>query len=402
MNRRDFISAASLLAVSPNLLAADATEKSAAKPKEPLIIQKPYAQLRGRDALGIVWMTRENATGFVEWTQDGGKIWTRSTTERDGLLVDNYDRIHKVVITGFDPTKPLRYRVQSKAFTQFGPYAVSYSGEEEVYEDNIRAIEPANGCISFAVINDVHNNLAVYTKFAPLLSGLSFVVFNGDITSHVDDEKVVRKSLLTPFADCTHAAQAPVWYLRGNHETRGAFARHLRDYVDLPQGHFYGATTLASTRFVFLDTGEDKPDTNREYSGLVNFDHYLATQTEWLKREVESEDWKSAARRIVFAHIPPTTYTSTRRPWKQPLKRVQALHAVLDNANTTLLIGAHLHERAINPDLHPYPLVVGGGPDLADKKEDARPTLTRCDLSKASLLVRQLSADGTELNRLEL
>lgn len=59
---------------------------------------------------------------------------------------------------------------------------------------------------------------------------------------------------------------------RGNHETRGSFARQLKDYFFYPEGNYYTAFTRGPVRFVMMDSGEDKTDDNWEYSGLVSFD----------------------------------------------------------------------------------------------------------------------------------
>jgi hypothetical protein len=82
-------------------------------------------------------------------------------------------------------------------------------------------------------------------------------------------------------------------------------ARQLRDYLALPDGHYFGAVTLGAARIVFIDTGEDKHDSHPEYSGLVDFDHYIERQKAWLSREFASAAWKDAVFRIAVMHIPP-------------------------------------------------------------------------------------------------
>ena len=374
-----------------------------------LISVKPHLQLMGETSVGVVWTTREKADGWVEWSQDGGETWRTAWNQRDGLKVDANDRIHKIVVEGYDPAKPLKYRVRSRAYKSFGPYKVVHSGVEGMHEGGINAVLPSNGVLSFAVFNDVHGYLETYPKMLrnkEAAKGLSFTVFNGDIMSHVDDPESLERGLLGPLAYCAAHTQAPMWYLRGNHETRGAYARHLRDHLALQNDRYYGAVTLGRTRFVFLDTGEDKTDGHASYSGLVDFEGYLAEQTAWLKREVESPAWKTAKFRVVFSHIPPDVRLMNKeiKLWKQPLPRIRALHDVLERAGTTLVVGAHMHMRALRPsgDLHPYAQVAGGGTikDWTGGYHEA--TLTRCDVHEDRIVVRQFGSDGREIERMDV
>ena len=371
-----------------------------------LISVKPHLQLMGETSVGVVWTTREKADGWVEWSQDGGVTWRKAWNQRDGLRVDANDRVHKIVVEGYDPAKPLKYRVRSRAYTSFGPYKVVHSGEEGTHEGGINAVLPADGTLSFAVFNDVHGDLETYPKLLGVkaAAGLSFTVFNGDIMSHVDDPEGLERGLLGPLAYCAARTQAPMWYLRGNHETRGAYARHLRDHLALQNDRYYGAVTLGRTRFVFLDTGEDKEDGHWAYSGLVDFDGYLAEQTAWLKREVESPAWKNAKFRVVFTHIPPDVRLKDKKVWKQPMARIRTLHDVLERAGTTMVVGAHLHKPAMGPggDVHPYAQVAGGG-CLSDMRYPGHEaTLTRCDVLEDRIVVRQFTTDEREIDRMEI
>ena len=67
-------------------------------------------------------------------------------------------------------------------------------------------------------------------------------------------------------------------YVRGNHETRGRFARSLHDYIATPNGKFYYSFDAGPVHFVVLDTGEDKEDSHPAYSGLTDFTGYREEQ----------------------------------------------------------------------------------------------------------------------------
>ncbi|HRZ37249.1 MAG TPA: metallophosphoesterase [Candidatus Paceibacterota bacterium] len=81
------------------------------------------------------------------------------------------------------------------------------------------------------VFNDVHNRVPLY----PLLTGragssIDFAVFNGDVLNDPQTERELTDHLLVPMAWFA-SRSIPCFFLRGNHETRGAFARRLKDYV---------------------------------------------------------------------------------------------------------------------------------------------------------------------------
>ena len=241
-------------------------------PEDGLFAVRPHLQLLGERSAAVVWMTKRKATGFVEWSQDGGAKWKRDWTEEDGLR-DAGSFVHKTVLTGFDPSKSVRFRACSRANPEVRAYSATFEGEVEKVESELNPIVPADGKVSFAMFNDVHNKLDSYPALLKYLDRpVNFTVFNGDIMNSVETEEGLKKNLLAPLAYTSEKTHAAMWYLRGNHETRGAMARQLRDYLALPEGHYFGAVTLGAARIVFIDTGEDKHDSHPEYSGLVDFD----------------------------------------------------------------------------------------------------------------------------------
>ena len=378
--------------------------KGFAMPKEGLFAVKPHLQLLGEDSAAVVWMTKRKALGYVEWSQDGGKAWNTAWTEEDGLR-DAGTTVHRSVLTGFDPSKSVRLRVCSRENPAIYPYRAEFTGEVETLASELAPILPADGRVSFAMFNDVHGALKNYPQLlAQLDRPVNFIVFNGDISSDIDTEEQVQRNILAPLAYVCENTHAAMWYLRGNHETRGGFARRFRDYLSLPNGHFYGAVTLGAARFVFIDTGEDKEDGHEQYSGLTDFDHYLARQMDWLRAEFGSDAWRKAKFRIAVMHIPPTGVKSfddaTYRGEANRMRR--DLTGLLKTANLSLVLAAHLHCAANDdprPD-RPYPVVVGGSnyTDFADKFGRYKiATLTRCDYDDRELVVSQVNCKGEKL-----
>ena len=407
MNRRDFLKMSSLAAVVPSF-GLTAAQKGSDKSFSPASVTdnpvscfrvKPYVQLLDENKVSVVWMTTEKATGYVTWSQDGWETSRRAWNECDGLL-DANTLVHRAVIEGFDSRKRLEYKVHSRVFANFGPYKVKYSRKEEVLSCVLKPVLPADGAITWAMFNDVHKNLAVYDRLIPHLSDISaFCVFNGDIISHVDNENDVLSGLLGPFSRVTQEAGLPVWYLRGNHETRGAFAREMRNYLALKNSNYYGSATIGGVRFVFIDTGEDKMDSHWAYSGLVDFDGYIARECEWLRREVASADWKNARARVVMRHIPSPFITANKKKWHSCLPRIHELDKILARANVTLAMAAHIHKWRWHEPIpeRPYPMIVGGGQMLTKPTHHGCATLVKCRLDASGLSVKMVDQFGAVL-----
>ena len=399
MNRRDFLKMATCGVVAPSFATVPTAPVSGESSSHafPAVDDttgtcfrvKPYAQLIEENTVVIIWMTTEKATGYVTWSQDGWVTEKKAWSEEDGLRNAN-SLVHRAVIEGFNPRMRLEYKVHSRVFANFGPYKVEYKRDEEVLSCALNAVLADDGAITWAMFNDVHGRLAVYDKFISHLSDVStFCVFNGDILNHIDDEQDIVQSLLGPLSRVTQEAGLPVWYLRGNHETRGAFAREMRNYLALKSSRYYGATTISGVRFVFIDTGEDKEDGYWAYSGLVDFDGYLAQECEWLRKEVASSDWKNARARIVVRHIPPSTK-------KNGLARLAILDGILAKAGVTLTMAAHWHNWRWHPPVpeRPYPMIVGGGSELGNPKLHKSATLVKCRLDASGLSVKLLDQTG--------
>lgn len=413
MNRREFLGLAGTALAATAANGAPSTAQDGASKGPPFFRARPHLQLLGEDSFGVVWMTACPATGWIEWSQDGGAKWTRTWTETDGLRDANATVHRAIVDSGYDPRKPLVYRVHSRAIADFGGYNVKFAADDAVLENAMDATVRPDGSVSFLMLNDVHERMENYPALMRHVKDpVSFTVFNGDILNSTNSEEQIVARLLTPMADVCEQTRAPCWYLRGNHETRGGFARHLRDYLALQGGHFYGAATMGPARIAFIDSGEDKADDNAAYSGLVDFDHYLDVQHRFFEREFASAAWKNAGVRIVFSHIPPWfPYANNEKKWWRNTRapRLDRFLDFLNGANVTLMIVAHIHNctygdpyytRRRYPELRNYPIVAGGGPLLNDKTPAFRPTVGRFTAKGRSVDVKFVNAAGeTVLDR---
>ena len=225
------------------------------------------------------------------------------------------------------------------------------------------------------------------------------VVLNGDIVSSLDAEAPI--ATLFQQAAASFAASVPLLWVRGNHETRGKFARQLPAYLGAPGSRYFGAFDQGPVHFVVLDTGEDKIDGHREYGGMVDFFRYRREEGEWLRREVQSEAFRRAKYRVVLCHMP---FPSARAadPERHAEKGVflgmadafAQFGATLEAAGIDLMFCGHTHVAAvIAPEAgrHSYPVLQGGGP-----KGDGR-TVIRAEADDEALTATILSASGATL-----
>ena len=137
------------------------------------------------------------------------------------------------------------------------------------------------------------------------------------------------------------ATKIPFFYVRGNHETRGRFARNLKNYLALENNNYYYAFSNGPVRLVVLDGGEDKPDNHEEYSGLVDFDTYRTKQLEWLKKELDSESFRNAEVKIVVIHMP---IVDNEKNWYGMQQLAKNYGPVLKEAKIDLMICGHTHK----------------------------------------------------------
>jgi len=360
-----------------------------------LITVQPWVQLLDSNRVGVGWITSQPSDGAVEWTQsENGGEWRQAWFSEDGLRHAN-TTAQRAVIDGFDPARPIRFRARCRAIESFKPYSVAF-GQPAVSQDrSLPALSRPNGAVSFLVFNDIHSRAQLYPLLAEKTgTPVDFAVFNGDVLSDPETEREVVDHLLMPMAWFA-AKSVPCFFLRGNHETRGAFARRLKDYLILPDGRYYAAMTFGGARVVLLDTGEDKPDTSKEYSGLVDFDPYIEAQTAWLRREIAGEAFRQATWRLVVMHIPPDWRQDEAKLWHGQRRVNERFAPLLDAGKVTAVLSGHNHA----PDViepcpaarrgFQWPVFIGGAPSLAHAP------VFRVDADATTLKITRFAGDGT-------
>lgn len=209
------------------------------------------------------------------------------------------------------------------------------------------------------VFNDLHKQSetlqALYSHVRDI--PYDFVVFNGDCIDDPADHDEAT-AFLSELNSTVGAADVPVFYLRGNHEIRNAYSIGLRALFDYVGDKTYGAFNWGDTRIVMLDCGEDKPDSTWVYYGLNDFSGLRKEQVGFLEKELSSEEFRNASRRVLIHHIPIYAMDDAYNPC------LELWGPLLDGAPFDICLNAHTHRHACHPAGsagNTFPVVVGGG-----------------------------------------
>lgn len=362
INRRKFVSSLGVLGlVSAYPAKALAIDHAPVTADHVILKAGPYLQSPGTDSITIRWITNLPCYSWVEYGESKDALNKKAQKESYGL-VQAYNNVNAISINNLQPGRKYYYRICSKKMESFEPYKIVYGDTflSDVY--TFETLDHQAEKISFLIFNDIHDRPESF----PLLMQYQgndkkdFVFLNGDMFNYQDDENQLVTNLLKPFGDLF--ATVPFFFSRGNHETRGKFARHLPEYFNSDEPRFYFSFQHGPMYAIVLDSGEDKPDQSDAYYGIVDFDAYRLQQAGWLKKEVQKKEFKKATYKIVFSHIP--LYYNVY-DWHGPVHCREVWGPILNEAGIDMLISGHTHVYGIHPAVkgqHNYPIVIGGGP----------------------------------------
>jgi predicted phosphodiesterase len=353
------------------------------------IITGPCLQNPTETSITILWVTDSNCTSWVEYGTDKS-LGQKAISSRFGLI-DANQKIHRITITGLTAGTTWFYKVYSKEIVKFAPYEVMYGETKSSDIYNFRTCDREKNVVSFIVFNDIHGHKEALLQMLENAKKEPYdlVFLNGDIISHIDSREQIVQSIIQPCVQ-SFAKYIPLVYVRGNHETRGEFARQMPEYFIVSNSGYFGSFDDGPIHFVVMDSGEDKEDSHKEYNGLVDFENYLNQQQTWLEKEIQSNAFKKAPFRVVLLHMPieaipqidyvPTTYCSKLRP-------------LFEKAKIDLMICGHTHQPMIvlpKPG-RSYPIIIGGG---KLKTQSKNYTTIRVDGTNRKLKIAIVRCDG--------
>lgn len=240
--------------------------------EEFIVTHGPYLQNPGSDGVTIVWTTSKAAVPGINLTNPDGQI-TFIRNSSDGIT-DGGGTLHKVRIEGLKPGTSYKYSLHSVQILKYQPYKVYYGDTLKGKDVSFVTYPLRRDKVHFTVINDVHElsgKMASYLK-NNIIANQDFYFFNGDMVGFLQESKQLWPGFIDTAASY-FASSIPFYYVRGNHETRGALARELKNYFDYKDNRFYYSFDYGPVHFIVLDCGEDKPDDNRYYYGLADMIH---------------------------------------------------------------------------------------------------------------------------------
>lgn len=319
----------------------------------------PHLQVLSGRSVAVQWRTEQPASGWVEFGEPGtpGK---RQYAVENGLRAANITH-HRVVLDELSPGREYWYRVCARPIRKFAAYQVEFGPDQRSELRTFRALPAPEAEVRAVIFNDLHNGAELFNSLlqACVTAPFDFSLFNGDCFADPATESQAL-SVLKTYNRGVKADVLPTLFVRGNHETRGAFARNLPELLAWPGGKPYFAFTAGPVRFLVLDCGEDKSDDHKEYAGLVDFESFREEQTAWLKQELASKAFRQPAWRVLVVHIPFYLNGAGHPAYDRwaPL---------LAKARIDLALSAHVHRigyYAPGAVKNPFPFFTGGGSRL--------------------------------------
>jgi lysophospholipase L1-like esterase len=264
---------------------------------------------------------------------------------------------------------------------------------------HFRTLDPAAESLRAIAFNDTHMGSSVMGALLKHVKPEDFdlSLLLGDVLEGSDQAVL---DAWRRYVELLDGANKPIVFVRGNHDTRGGFAKRLPCLFDLPNldpakpwGEEQWQFTLQAgpVAFLALDTGEDDDDSTPKtsYKNPDLWQQVRQRQAEWLKQAIADPAVKSTGWRVLLTHMP--LYNS---PWCSVRSR-DLWTPLLTEWKPDLALSGHDHQwRPAQPVSQgmPWPALIGGGPAMSGGEEG---TMMVLKADSGSLNVRLIGAkDG--------
>lgn len=259
------------------------------------------------------------------------------------------------------------YRVYYRKIIDRVPY-YPQSEEPECCFFSFRPVP--TGEARFYHLADMHSRMLescirVAAHWEGKLDGL---ILNGDIPNHCGEPE--RPGHILQLAGAITKGAIPVVFARGNHDTRGAYAEKLGDYIPHREGRTYYTFRLGDIWGLVLDCGEDKPDPNIEYGGTICFHAFRQAEDAFIRSVLAKGEYRDPAikHRVVVAHMPFSRVNKPPFDIELPLYR-EWCTLLREEIQPEFMLCGHLHRAAVylpGGELdqlgQPCPILIGGKP----------------------------------------
>ncbi|MEX2282939.1 MAG: metallophosphoesterase [Gemmatimonadota bacterium] len=360
-----------LLALVPALAAGQqsqpqCTQPTGGDPNRPfpvcdvraVITRGPYLSAPTDTSATITWMTDVPSHSRVLY--GAGALNREQLSVKDGMIP--VGTLHSVRLTGLQPGRTYQYRVTATPVLELNTYWPKKGQEVESATYSFTTFDSRKPTTSFVSISDTHESAARIDSIMRRIdwTKTEFLVHTGDAFNGVTSEAQVWDGWLQPLIKGGLSASKPLLFARGNHDTRGPFARELERYVPIEEGRFYYTREIGPVHLIVIDTGEDKHDSTQVYARLNRMKEYRASELAWLREHTRtSARLKQAPFRIVVMHQPSWGWldddtTTARAEWS----------AAANQAGIDLVIAGHRHRYSLTaaggPAGNTYPILVVG------------------------------------------
>lgn len=352
--------------------------------EKPFSAEKPCVMNISQDCAWIVWSTSENSIACVEVSsKEDSKFQTSIKIFDSANGVKVVDTLHCVKLIGLSSGKRYKIRAHSmQVLSEAEGGALKTRKKLVSPEIEFAAADLSKEKIKFLVINDMHEDTGKLSELLAHSKGMDFTLFNGDMVNYMRSRNQMLRTFFTPASLNTHA---PVYYSRGNHEARGAYADNFMEFSPTPTGFPYFAFRQGPAFFIVLDAGEDKPDGAKEYFDTANFDEFRLRQGAWMKEITKTDDYKNASKRVIVVHIPPFLKSMN---WRGAVHFSEVLFESMKGEKIDLILSGHLH-RFLVEKASPETL---NAPIAVCSNEDA----FRVEISKDKIDIVRVSRSGKE------
>ena len=336
-----------------------------------IVTRGPYLHAPTDSSATITWMTDLPSRAKILFGTDG-RLTREAYSVTNGLI--NVGTLHTVRMAGLKPGQRYNYRVVNTAILDLPAYWPKTGHETQSDVFHFTTFDGRKATARFASISDTHEDTA---RIAMLMKrihfdSLDFLVNTGDAFNGVQSETQLWDKWLAPIINYGIKHGTPLIFARGNHDTRGPFARDLARYVPIEENRFYYARDIGPVHLLVVDTGEDKPDSTQVYAELNRMDEYRREELVWFRQHaLTSARVRTAPFRVVVMHQP-----SWGWGWKSPASDSarDAWVNASNDAGVDLVIAGHTHRfslTAAGAEGNKYPVLVVGQDQIANVQATA-------------------------------
>ncbi|MGM9792514.1 MAG: fibronectin type III domain-containing protein [Candidatus Cryptobacteroides sp.] len=283
----------------------------------------------------VLWLTEDNTLDRVE--MEGFEYFQTS----DGHKC--YGTMHSVRIDSLKPGKEYVYRLVGQQVTE--------DIEEEQIESqprefsnwySFKTLDSSADSCRFAMVNDLYSDKEMaYLLTADIKNrDFDFIMLGGNIVSSEDCSDDFLASAVTTLSDA--AEWTPVFFTRGDEETKGCCPDCLAELFPTPTEGFWQSIRQGPAAILILDAAEGCTD------------EYISMELQWLEQAMRDPLFSDAPFKVAVMHLPSTD---------------ERLMSILEGAGLDLMIASQnqqYSELKAGEKGNPFPVIFNSGEERLD------------------------------------